>query len=444
MSLSLRHCWERTVVRAPSAIALVDAASGRQWTRQEIDQRASGWVEAHRAQLAQPRRTVIYSLSNGIDWLTLFLGILKSDYIAVPLDPGEPVAHREYIARRLGAAWLWDGAVLTAVAHREPARRDGRCLIKLTSGSTGVPRALAFTDAQMLADGRQVMAGMRLRGKDINFGLVPFGHSYGLGNLVVPLLTHGMAIVCGSSPWPHVVAEEIARFRPTVFPAVPTLLRALAESAIPPAALSSLRTIISAGAPLPGQLAANFEAKFGRRIHNFYGSSETGGIAFDRKGDARDSVGRPLPGVHIIPAAGGRFCVASAAVYTIGNRRREGALGAFRPADRGAIEGGCLRLEGRLGRTVKLAGRRLELGEVERALRNVSGVTDAWVQPAPDREGALQAAVASLRPAGDIRRELREILAAWKIPRKILTLPQLPQTSRGKTDAVRLAALVAL
>ena len=135
---------------------------------------------------------------------------------------------------------------------------------------------------------------MGIEATDVNLGLIPFGHSYGLGNLVLPLLLQGTAIVCGVAALPHAIAETIARWRPTVFPAVPAILRALASAEIPAEQLASVRTVISAGAPLAAEVARRF-MHGSARIHSFYGSSETGGIAFDRTGEASltgRSVGR--------------------------------------------------------------------------------------------------------------------------------------------------------
>src|SRR5690606_25221949 len=114
-------------------------------------------------------------------------GLLKSDAVVVPLDPGDPPAAQRATARAAGAGFLWHGETLEPLALRPRRPRDGRRLVKLTSGSTGMPRALPFTDAEMLADGRHVCAGMHIAPEDINLGLIPWGHSYGLGNLVLPL-----------------------------------------------------------------------------------------------------------------------------------------------------------------------------------------------------------------------------------------------------------------
>ena len=445
MTNAIASIWEKTVHATPNAAIIFDVATGTEISRAELDARAADWCAAHGAGLAG--QTIVLAETNGLNWFVVFIGLLKSNAIIVPLDPGEPFAVQLTTAKSMRAAWLWSGGELRAIGPDRRAARDGRRIVKLTSGSTGTPRPIAFTDAEMMADGRHICEGMDIRPDDVNFGLIPFGHSYGLGNLVMPLLIQGTAVVCGAAAFPHAMAEAIARWRPTVFPAVPALIRALAVSAVPPAQLASLRTVISAGAPLAPEVAEAFQAKFARAVHSFYGSSETGGITYDETGDAARtgrSVGKPLPGVRLVPARGGRFAVESEAVFTLGNRRRSAAgYGVHLPPDIGAItRDGELVLLGRAGRFVKIAGRRLNLAEVEQTLKQLPAVRDAFVIAHAERADALAAAVSTDQPAETIRSALRERLASWKIPKKIVTLPAFPLTARGKTDTARLREML--
>lgn len=445
MNPTLRSAWEDTVQSAPRAVAYIDATTGARVTRAELEARAVAWRARHGDGLAG--RTVLLAEPNGADWLAAFVGLLEADAVIAPLDPGEPHRAQHATAAAIGATWIWSAGELRAVGGRGRRARDGRRLLKLTSGSTGTPRALAFTDAQMLADGRQVCAGMDIRPADVNFGVIPFGHSYGLGNLVVPLLAQGTAIVGGAAVLPQAIAETVARERPTVFPAVPALLRVLVAADIAPEKLSSLRTVISAGAPLAPEIAEAFHAKFGRKVHSFYGSSETGGITYDKTGDAARtgrSVGAPLPGVELVFSRTGRVVVSSPAVFTLGNRRRDArGCGAHRTADIAAPAAGCeLVLLGRAGRWVKIAGRRLNLAEVERAMKALPGVRDAFVTLHRGRAEALAAAAATEHPSEALRTALSAGLAAWKLPKKLVCLPAFPLTARGKTDTAKLRGLL--
>ncbi|MGH7996461.1 MAG: class I adenylate-forming enzyme family protein, partial [Opitutaceae bacterium] len=373
----LLAAWKRTVRRSPESLAVREIEGGLRRSRRQLDRDAARWAECEDPHGPGWRgRVRFFSLPNCAAWFATFLWILKRGGIPAPLDPGEPPEVRERIAR---------GAPLAA------AFDDPRCsLLKLTSGSTGSPRALPFTGRQMLADGAHICATMGIRPDDVNLAVVPFGHSYGLGNLVIPLLAQGTAVACAVAALPHPIAKAAAAARATVFPAVPRLLEALADSELPAGAFPVLRLVISAGAPLEPALARRFRERFGIAIHNFYGSSETGGIAYDRTGDAGltgRAAGTPLRGVRVSFGPARRFLVRSAAVHTLGNRRvrTSAALGEHAPADRGRKNAdGELVLLGRVGRLLKIAGRRLDPAEVERALRAAGGVRDCFVGVHPE------------------------------------------------------------
>jgi long-chain acyl-CoA synthetase len=433
----LVEAWERMWRRRRDVPAVTEAATGASCTFGELDAAANAWLTRNLPDPSLVRgRAVVFAAPNGIAWLTIFLALVRARAVIVPLDAAEPVAQQRRIAEQLRAAFWWDGRTMVSLRHARRFRDPATCLVKLTSGTTGQPRPLVFTDAQMLADARQVTASMGIRARDVNHALIPFGHSYGLGNLTLPLFAHGVPLVCGAAPLPQAIAADFARSRPTVLPAVPAIFRALVNSDVPPAALGSLRLAISAGAPLPVEVARDFAARFGRRIHSFYGSSETGGIAYDGSGAATlaGGVGRPMRGVRV-SAAGGRLRVCSAAVFTHGNRRRVGSHGCWLPPDLAAVDGrGEIRLLGRRGQTAKIGSRRVNLGEVAARLRALAGVRDVWVAVTDGAEPTLGAAVASNRSAAELRAALLADTATWKVPKRWLVLAELPVTARGKID----------
>jgi len=378
------------------------------------------------------------SLPNSAEWFHVFLGLQSIGAVPAPIDPTEPLEAQLAAALSVGASWIWREGRLAPVSSAGAPRaaspsRGGECLIKMTSGSSGRPRGFAVTHAQMEADGRQVCASMGIGPDDANLAVIPLGYSYGLGNLVVPLMLQGSRVICLSSILPQAVASDARRLRPTVFPAVPPILKALVASDVPRPSFATVRLVISAGSPLAPEVARAFEAKFGVRVHGFYGTSETGGIAFDGPGEATlegRSVGTPMAGVRIAFGPGGRFRVSSPAVMGGGH---------FRPADRARLNGrGELVLLGRTDRVVKIGGRRVDLAEIEDALRSVPGVRDAFAQEVGGAEASLAAAVATDRGAALVRRLLRARLASWKIPARIVALAGFPQTARGKTDTRKL------
>jgi long-chain acyl-CoA synthetase len=439
-----RH-WTATLGRAPAEVAVVDAASGRAWSRAALGAAAAGWAGsfaqcAGRTPLAGCR--VAMSVPNGAEWFQVFLGLLSLGAVPAPIDPSEPEAAQFGAARSIGAPWIWREGGLRPAGPRGRSRSarpssSGECLVKLTSGSSGEPRGLAVTHGQMEADGRQICASMGIGPQDANLAVIPLGYSYGLGNLVAPLILQGTRVICLSSSLPHAIASDARRLKPTVFPAVPPILRALVASDVTPRSLASLRLVISAGSPLSPEVSRAFDAKFGLRVHGFYGTSETGGIAFDSDGGATlagRSVGRPLEGVRIAFGRGGRFRVSSPAVL---------GTGRFSPADRAELNGkGELVLLGRTDRVVKLGGRRVDLAEIEASLRSLPGVRDAFAQAPGGADASLSAAVATDLGPPEIRRLLRARLASWKIPGRIVALGEFPRTERGKADTRRLRQIL--
>lgn len=444
MSGTLMQAWARILRRRGDDRAMIEAATGRIATFCELDAGAKAFgFDATRLQ----GRAVVFALPNGIRWLELFLALRGAGAVAVPLDASEPPAAQRAIAESVRAGFWWDGGQLVELLGARRFRDPATCLIKLTSGTTGQPRPLVFTDAQMLADGNQVTDTMGIRPADLNYALIPLGHSYGLGNLTLPLIARGVPLLCGTSPLPQAIAADFARWQPSVFPSVPAVFRALAGAEVPVESFASLRVAISAGAPLPPEVAQAFAAKFGRCIHAFYGSSETGGIAYDRTGEAAlaGGVGTALRGVRIRPSRGGGLQVSSAAVFTAGNRARAGKLGYWSPPDRAAIDAkGNLMLLGRRGSTVKIGGRRVNLAEITARLRRVSGIREVWVGASTGAEPVLGAAVAlaTERTAAEIRAELLADTAPWKVPKRWAVLPEFPLTARGKTDTRALHARV--
>jgi acyl-coenzyme A synthetase/AMP-(fatty) acid ligase len=220
---------------------------------------------------------------------------------------------------------------------------------------------------------------------------------------------------------------------------VPALFRVLA--ALPPGpGLAGLRTAISAGAVLAPEIARAFHARFGVKIHNFYGSSETGGISYDRTGEASlegRSVGKPLRGVTIT-VRGGRIRVAGAAVAT--------PRGAWQLPDRGEWnKRGELVLLGRGGLGANIGGKKVHPLEIERALRAITGVSDAhvWLEHRAGRD-LLAAAVETRLTRARIEHALAAKIPAWKMPRHLVVAPELPRTARGKLDTARLKGAAAI
>jgi acyl-CoA synthetase (AMP-forming)/AMP-acid ligase II len=428
--------WEKWLAvsrRHPRRIAVIDANHDESWTAAALTQRALELAAT--LQDRPPGERIAFSLPNGPEWLAFFLALQNRGLTAVPLDGALPPAAALDLARQIRVHALYSHGDLKFSAPEPSPRSPRLCCLKVTSGTAATPKTVPCRAEHLLADGRNIIATMGLRAPDRHLAVIPLGHSYGLGNLVMPLILQGATIVTGHDYVPRQLADWIARHRVTVLPLVPALFRVLA--ALPPGpSLKPARLAISAGAVLSPEIARAFFARHKIKIHNFYGSSETGGICYDRTGTASlagRSVGRPLRGVTVTLSRG-RVTVTGPAVATRAGRWRLADAGEWN-ARRELV------LLGRAGRGANIGGKKVHPLEIERALRALPGVADAsvWQIETAGRE-FLAAAAETTRTRAELERELAARLPAWKLPKHLLVLPDLPRTSRGKIDHAKLRA----
>ena len=118
--MTLLAAWNRTWRADPGAPALMDAATGRTWTRGEIEAGAADWAAAHGRGLRGS--AVVFAEPNGARWLEVFLGLLRAGAIVAAVEPGEPAPAQRALAHTAGAASLWTNGRWEAVGPRRTAR----------------------------------------------------------------------------------------------------------------------------------------------------------------------------------------------------------------------------------------------------------------------------------------------------------------------------------
>jgi long-chain acyl-CoA synthetase len=321
-------------------------------------------------------------------------------------------------------------------------------LLKITSGTTGAPRAVRVRQSQLLADCRNICATMGLRPDDVNFGVIPFSHSYGFSNLITPLLYQGTSLVCSSDRFPRAVFNHLQNSGATVFPGTPALFQAL-TSVSEISDLVSLRLCVSAGAPLSPEISRQFYEKFGLKIHGFYGSSECGGIAYDRGEDLdrpNGFVGAAMNGVELIKIGDDRIAVRGPNVAdgyfpdseldTLDGRQ-------FVPGDIVEWSDQGLKLVGRVSDFVNIAGKKVHPSTIEEHLRRLPGVIDAiaFGIPSTTRNEELVAYVVASDAVSrqQLESHCREGLSSWQVPREFQIVATLPFNQRGKINRAELA-----
>jgi long-chain acyl-CoA synthetase len=425
---------------------------------------------------------LMYAAGNKPEWLALWLACRGSGIVLMPVDAGTTMSEIAALATRFGAMWIITGAADHTAAgdFGTPAtfvpqltlwrtRIDGAAtlalgdaaVLKLTSGSTGLPKATSTTEPQLVVDTEHIVHAMGIRAADIQMAAIPLTHAYGLGNLVMPVFLQGTAIVLRESFVPQRFVEDASSYGATVCHGVPFMFDHFIAHLPPGAWPSCLAVLISAGARLETTTTAAFFTSFAVKIHSFYGASEAGGIAYDDSSELADdgTVGRALDGVTIsllpeegAPAGGGRIHVDGAAVstgYAGGEPFDSGGRGSgFLTGDFGRFSPrGELSLTGRVSSFINVAGRKVQPEEVETVLRQMPGVADVRVLGAADPARGEQI-VACLVPGNGaitalaVRQFSAARLAPYKIPRTIVLLDRIPLNARGKTDRRELEAIV--
>ncbi len=318
--------------------------------------------------------------------------------------------------------------------------------LKLTSGTTALPRAIAFRCHQLVADCDNICETMGITTTDLNFGAIPFAHSYGFSNLITPLLCRGVPLVTARDRLPRAILDGLGASRATVFPGMPVLYQALAGLEGNPS-LPNLRLCISAGAPLAPSTGRRFSDKFGLKVHSFYGSSECGGIAYDAS-DAMSYeegfAGVALRNVRVEADGAGDATFITVRSAAVGDRYLpegdEAVLsgGTFAPSDLVRITPQGLYVEGRASDVINVAGRKLNPLEIESRICEMPGVRNVVVfgVPSPLRNEEPVACVSAdhLVTLSNVLDHCRQVLSPWQVPRDVWMVEQIPFSERGKVN----------
>ncbi len=444
----LLAAWVETLSKFQNRPAILDVAGETLRTFADIE--AESRQAARRFDGLSPRAVVAIRMGNRPCWPALLLALFRRGLIPLPLgqhmESGELAAALETcgVGALVGAEGGGNSVTRKSVAgNRKYSDAD---FLKLTSGTTSAPRAIRFRAAQLLADCDQICTTMGFGPDDLNFGVIPFSHSYGFSNLLLPLICRGVPLVASDDRLPRAILDGLATSRATVFPGIPVFFQKLAElesaSAIP-----HLRLCISAGAPLPPGVGEKFTARFGGKIHTFYGASECGGIAYDASEEARYEegfVGTAMRGVGISPIEDGRIAIRSAAAGDGYFPEDDPALrdGCFVPGDFVESSARGLTLVGRASDIINVAGRKLSPASVEPFLLQIPGVRQAIVfgVPCAQRgEEAIACIAGEGIDAASVLRFCREKLSPWQVPRAIWIVPEIAANDRGKISRRLLA-----
>jgi acyl-CoA synthetase (AMP-forming)/AMP-acid ligase II len=448
MTNPLLQRWEQIRRERADFPAILNAAGGALRTFQQIENEAQEW--AGKLEEIPVGRVVALQTGNSASWPALLLAAFRSRLVPLPLGRHMEEAEVQQVLELSGAALLLRLLPGAREIEEVPLAIEERLVdsefLKLTSGTTSAPRLVRFTAAQLVADCDQICATKGISAQDLNFGVIPFSHSYGFSNLLTPLLCCGVPLVASEDRMPRAILEGLAQTGATVFPGTPTFFDAFSDLQNAPA-LPKMRLCISAGANLPAIVAERFYARFGRKVHTFYGSSECGGIAYDA-GDKIVAepgfVGQPMRGVRITRLDFAQIEVRSEAVglgYFPEANVSVLAAGRFVPSDLVRLNEDGLFLSGRASEIINVAGRKLNPLEVEAELMKCPGVRQAvvfGVSSGMRGEAPVVCVVGNVTPQ-EVLQFAQKRLSEWQRPRDYWIVGEIPTNERGKISRRELA-----
>jgi len=436
---------------------------------------------------AKPGDRVGLWLKNCPEFVPTLFGILEAGAVVVPINNFLKPAEVNFILQDAGIDLLITdkelGAHFPALASARPGLKlyeveglnglrrlnelnrgkkdheqsgNDLAVIIYTSGTTGRPKGAMLSHANLLHNVESCRIVLQTVEADRFAVLLPLFHSYMLTvGMLLPLIVGGSIVLIKSLHPPRAALQEIFQRNTTVLPAIPQFYRSMVNAPIQPPV--PLRYCICGAAPLPAQVLKDFEEKFHIPLIEGYGLSEASPVVTKNPLDGRrkaGSIGLPIPHVEVSiqdesghelgPDEIGEVCVRGGNVMLgYWNQPEETAKtmrkGWLLTGDIGYRDAeGYYYITDRKKDMLLVNGINVYPREIEEILYQIPGVKEAAVIGRPDpRKGEQPVAFVALIDGSvleekAIQRFIKERLADYKVPRKVVLMPALPRNATGK------------
>ena len=464
------------------------------YTYRDLDNRSNQVANALIANRVRPGDFVCQAVGNRPELIINLFGILKSGASYAPLNPSlterelseqladcRPVAviADDEIAQKVRAAAgdvrgvrVWRVGEWAAECKKMPQKRpfrdvdtEGPTLLFYTSGTSGQSKGVQLAHRQVLVNACQVLERTAAGPDDRLLVVMPAFHANGFCNQIVLPLLAGASIALRLRFMRDEFWADVARYRPSYFTAVPTIMSRLLEEPElpPPAERSSLRFVRTGAAPLSLELQRRFESHLELPVISSYGLTEaTCTVTMNpatHEGRRLGSVGKVLDGLEVKVLGEDNSAQPSRAVGEIavrgptvmlGYRGLPGATaetihdGWLRTGDLGYLdEDGYLFLTDRKKDIIIRGGENISPKEIEEVLSAHPLVAESAVVGAPDTQYGervvafvvLRGGTASLKTVeAELLAHCYRRLARFKLPAHIEVLSELPKNAVGKVS----------
>lgn len=429
-------------------------ADGLTLTYQELADR----VDSFARRLGSERRLVALAASNDVESLVAYLAALASGNPLILLPEDKPAALESLVA-------AYDPDVVVQSANGQCVIEERRArtahelhpdlaLLLSTSGSTGSPKLVRLSHANLQANAESIATYLQISPDDRAATTLPMSYCYGLSVINSHLLRGAGLVLTGLSVVDPCFWELFRRERATAFAAVPYTFELLERVGFADMELPSLRYVTQAGGRLAPDAVRHY-AELGRRqgwdLFVMYGQTEaTARMAYlppDLAVSHPDAIGVPVPGgsfrIEPVPGLADGELVYSGPNVMLGYAETPGDLALGRTVTElrtGDLarknSAGLYEVRGRRSRFVKIVGLRVDLGQVERLLADL-GVVAAST-------GTDQRLVVAVEGTHDTQLLTKVLAQGLGLPRAAVDLHavgELPRLTTGKLDYPAVAAL---
>lgn len=470
---------DATCAANPAGVALHHR--GRALDYGELAALVDRWAALLHARGLGPGGLVTLWLPNSPDFVAAYFATLRLGGVAVPLGvllrprevrqrlelaPPIAVVTTPTLAEALGDCGVdvlstdsFDAGASTAVRLPATARAaDDLAVLIFTSGTTGAAKAAELTHRGVAWNARALADAFALTAHDVQLAVAPFSHVLGMTGVMNATLTTGGAIALVERFDPAATLALMTQTRTTGVMGAPPMFAALLREAATAEAPPAFRFAHGGGAPFPAELARRVSVTFGCVVRQGYGMSEVGGavtLVPEEPLTKPQSVGMALPGSRVrtvdlttgapLPAGQrGEVQVNSPSVMRgyRGDAEATRAVldveGWLSTGDIGYLDAdGHLFLVDRKKELIIRSGYNVYPREVEEVLLSCPGVLEVAVLGLADEEHGEEVVALVVPERNDLDVEgvkafARERLAAYKYPRHIVLVAELPKGPTGK------------
>lgn len=412
------------------------------------------------------RSLVFLEAANTIESLAAYVGCLRAGHVVHLLDSAAPRRNNEeLIDRYRPRAVVWNENAAASVEHLDspaPDLHPDLALLLSTSGSTGSPKLVKLSRANLQSNTDSIRQYLGLNQNDRAVSSLRFHYSYGMSVVNTHLASGGALVLTDLSMQDPVFWDLVRDYRVTNLSGVPAMYQMLSRQPIELGALPHLRFMTQAGGKLSPELVRHFAAACRRHDRSFfvmYGQTEAAPrmsyLPPDLVEDYPDCIGLPVPGGELaivdgegktIEAAGveGELVysgpnvmmgyaedAADLAVDTTPDSLRTGDL-----AERNNT--GLFRITGRVSRFVKPFGLRISLDDLEARLE-AAGLEAAVLGD----ESLIRVLVCPPAPVDSVTRELADRSGLPLTLFEVRAIRSIPRLSSGKVDYRKLQEISA-